>query len=423
MKTAYLIIIGDEILNGLTLDKNSNYLAYHLNDAGLDVTGITIINDQEAAIHKAFKEGLAQADVVISTGGLGPTKDDITKATMAEIFDCNITFNDTARQYVEDYLKDRNISLEGLNKGHAYLPEKAEPLQNKQGTAPGILIDENDKVAIALPGVPAEMQYLTDHEVIPYLKQRFQLPATQHKHFNTVGIREAILAEKIADIEGLLPSAISLAYLPSWGIVRLRLTGRGYSREAFQQAIQPFADQLHQKAGEYIYGYDDQSLEAAIGELLKNKSATLATAESCTGGYLAHQITNVSGSSEYFTGSVIAYSNNVKMQELGVTEAALKNHGAVSEPTVEEMVKGVNSKLETDYAIATSGIAGPSGGTPDKPVGTVWIAAGTKDQVFTHRFQFFRDRFKNIHISAIMGLDMLRRLLQFGEVKYGKESL
>ncbi len=421
MPQAYIIIIGDEILNGLTLDSNSNYLAYHLNEAGLNVTAVKVINDDEAIINHTFREAKAHADVVIATGGLGPTRDDITKSTLANLYDCEVAYDEQAAEYVYEYIKQRNMKLDDRNKGHAYIPEKALPLRNKKGMAPGLLFDDDGKVTVALPGVPSEMQYLTDEQVIPFLKERLNLPPTQHKHFLTVGIREIVIHEKIQDLEDQLPPDIGLAYLPDWGMVKLRLTGRGYSETAFRETIQPFSEALHERIGEYIFGYDGQKLAEVVGNLLKQNYASVATAESCTGGYLAHLITNISGSSGYFKGSLLTYANDVKMNELGVEQEVIENHGAVSEPVVEQMVKGVNRKLGTDYAIATSGVAGPSGGSDDKPVGTVWIAAGSLDRVETHRFHFFRDRFKNIYLSSVMGLDMLRRLLIFGEVYYPRE--
>jgi len=421
MQTAYLIIIGDEILNGFTLDSNSNYLAYHLNAAGLNVIAIKVINDEHMAIRNTFREAVREADLVISTGGLGPTRDDITKATLAEIFNCKITYNEQAHGFVEAYVQQRNRTLDERNKAHAYIPDKAIPLQNRQGMAPGLLFREDGCIAIALPGVPSEMQELTTQEVIPYLKKMGGLPATPHKHFLTVGIRELLLYERINELEAQLPANISLAYLPSWGMVKLRLTGRGYSADTFQEAIRPFSAELHARAGEYIYGYDDQSLAGNTGKLLEQQQATLATAESCTGGYLAHMITSVQGSSAYFQGSVIAYADAVKMQELGVPAETLRIHGAVSEAVVIAMVKGAVKRLQTDYAIATSGVAGPGGGTREKPVGTVWIAVGRQEAVETHCFRFFRERFKNTYLSAIMGLDMLRRLLTFGTARYSEE--
>ncbi len=420
MKNAYIIIIGDEILYGFTHDHNSHYLAFHLNQAGLQVQTVKVINDDKETIKETFREALAKADVIVATGGLGPTRDDITKSTLAEVFDCEIVYSEKAREYVEAFVQQRNMNLDNRNIGHTYIPAKAKPLKNEHGMAPGLLFDENGQITVALPGVPSEMQYLTDEEVIPYVNDHLNLPPTQHTQFLTAGIPEVILHEKIQDMETLLPQDISLAYLPEWGMVKLRLTGRGYTHEAFREAIKPFSDQLHQKVGKYIFGYDDQTLPEVVGNKLQAQNATLATAESCTGGYLAHLITSVSGSSAYFRGSVISYTNQVKAQELGVSDATLEKHGAVSEPVVTQMVKGMNQKWGTDYAIATSGVAGPSGGTPDKPVGMVWIAAGTTDQVSTHCFHFFKDRFKNIHFSGIMGLDMLRRVLVYGEANYKK---
>lgn len=422
MKTVHIIIIGDEILNGQTKDSNSYYLAHQLNLTGLTVKNISVINDEVADIRKTFQEAMQGADVIIATGGLGPTKDDITKSTLAGLFNCEITYNQEARQYVEEYVQQRNMALDERNQMHAYIPEKARALKNEKGMAPGLLFDENDQVTIALPGVPPEMEYLTDEHVIPYLEERFALPATQHKHYLTVGIREIILHEKISEFTNLLPDDIGLAFLPSWGMVKLRLTARGYSETAFQKAIEPFANALHESIGSYIYGYDGETLSGKLGQILKDKDATLATAESCTGGFIAHLLTSISGSSNYYLGGIVSYANEIKMRELGVAQETLQQNGAVSEPVVRQMVKGLVQKFGTDYGIATSGVAGPYGGSPEKPVGTVWVAAGNQDHVATYCFHFFKDRYKNIYLSGIMGLDMLRRFIQYGEVDYPREE-
>ncbi len=418
MKTAYLIIIGDELLNGLTTDKNGAYLAYHLNEAGLNVTQVRIINDEMDKILSALQEAWDTADVIIATGGLGPTEDDITKTAFGAFFNCEVVLNSTAKAYLDEYLQQRAIKRPSLNEGQAYLPEKAVPLRNEKGTAPGMRFDNGEQVAFAFPGVPAELRHFTTDTLIPYLKQHLQLPATQHKHFHTVGIREAILAEEVSDIAADLPDGISLAYLPSLGTVKLRLTGRGFSEQGFQSAIQPFSETLHQRVGSYIYGHDGASLEAKIGDILNERQATVATAESCTGGYLSHLLTSIPGSSSYFMGGVLTYTNALKAKELGVSSNTLEVEGAVSEQTVHEMVNGVLAKWNVTYGIAISGVAGPEGGTADKPVGTVCVAVGDRQSILTKRFQFFKDRQKNTHMAATMGLDMLRRYSLFGEVNY-----
>ena len=418
MKTAYLIIIGDELLNGLTADKNGAFLAYHLNEAGLDVTQIRIINDTTEQILQAFREAWDTADVVISTGGLGPTEDDITKQALADFFDCQVVLNPTAKGYLDEYLQQRAIRQPSLNEGQAYLPEKAEPLRNEKGTAPGMRFDAEGKMAFAFPGVPAELRHFTTHTLIPYLQSHWPLPATQHQHFHTVGIREAVLAETIQDLADNLPPGVKLAYLPSLGTVKLRLTGRGFSQEGFREAVRPFREALHERIGSYIYGYDGDTLQARLGSLLEARQATLATAESCTGGYLGHLLTSVPGSSAYFTGGLLTYTNALKQQALGVSPETLEHHGAVSEETVHEMVAGLLERWHTTYGIAISGVAGPGGGTAHKPVGTVCIAVGDRQQITTKYFRFFKDRQKNTHMAAIMGMDMLRRYAQFGEVRY-----
>lgn len=418
MPKAQLIIIGNEILNGRTLDRNGHYLAERLNDNGITVNKIVTIEDEPEAIKNAFNNALGFADIIISTGGLGPTKDDITKSVLAEIFDCPIEYNGEAMASIKAFLENRGRELKGLNKDQAYIPGCAKPLPNKSGTAPGLLFEQNQQVVAAFPGVPSEMQYLTNYQLLPYLKDHFTTEAIHHKQVLTIGIPEAILAQKIGDLEEDLPEGMKLAYLPDWGIVKLRLSAKGTDEATFNAHAEQFIEAVRKRIGPHIFGFDDDQLSEVIGEYLQKANATLANAESCTGGYLSHLITGIPGSSAYFTGGLITYTNALKKQLLSVPEAILTNEGAVSKGTVEAMVKGTLKTVQSDYAIAISGVAGPSGGTQEKPVGTVWIAVGNNEQVISQKFQFFNERQKNIHFSAVMALDMLRQLLVFGELSY-----
>lgn len=408
---AEIITIGDEILIGQIVDTNSAWMGQELNRAGIKVKQITSVSDDKEHILTALKEASARASIVLITGGLGPTKDDITKTTLAEYFNVGWKFDDMAYKNVQRVFEARGRSVSDLNKKQAEVPVNCIVLNNLKGTAPGMWFEEQGVVYISMPGVPYEMKYLMEHEVIPRLRSKFKTPAIIHRTVLTQGIGESFLSEKIAGWEDALPPHLKLAYLPSPGTVRLRLSGSGNNFEALFNEINERIEDLMPLIEEYVYGFEDATLEDIVGKLLKSKHKTLSTAESCTGGYISHLITGIPGCSAYYKGSVIAYSYDIKTSELGVSEETLESQGAVSEATVREMAKGVRLKLNTDYSIACSGIAGPDGGTPDKPVGTVWIAVSSATQTLARKVQLGDNRQRVIRETALHALNDLRKLL------------
>ncbi len=409
---AEIITIGDEILIGQIVDTNSAWMGVCLNENGIKVHQITSVSDNKQHIIEALDAATKRVDIILITGGLGPTRDDITKQTLSEYFNAKLVFNAEAFKDVEHVFKIRGREVTEINRKQAELPENCTALSNKNGTAPGMWFEEKGKVFVSMPGVPYEMKALMTNEVIPRLKKKFELPVIMHKTVLTQGIGESMLAEMIEAWEdSLAKENISLAYLPSIGAVRLRLSTRGKDESTLKQVIDRKVKELQALAGNYIYGYDNETLEGILGNILSQKKKTISTAESCTGGYMAHMITAIAGSSEYFKGSVISYADEVKINVLGVKPETIEKHGAVSQETVEQMAANVRKKLNTDYSIAVSGIAGPTGGTPEKPVGTVWIAIATPDKVISRKFLFGDNRGRNIHLSAITGLNMLRKEL------------
>jgi nicotinamide-nucleotide amidase len=407
---AEIVTIGDEILIGQIVDTNSAWMATQLNENGIKVHQITSVSDNREHILTALKEASQRADIILMTGGLGPTRDDITKHTLCEYFNAKLRLDEKVLEDVTALFKRFGREVTEINRKQAEVPENCIPLQNKNGTAPGMWFEEKGKIYVSMPGVPYEMKGLMSDEVIPRLKKKFTLPVIIHKNVLTQGIGESMLAEKISTWEDSLAiEDIKLAYLPSPSIVRLRLSIRGTDAKILQERIDRKVEELKKVAGQYIYGYDNDTLEGILGKLLLERKQTVSTAESCTGGYIAHQIVLVPGSSEYFKGSVISYSYDVKTTELGVSAETLKTNGAVSQPVVEQMAKAVREKMKTDYSIAASGIAGPGGGTPEKPVGTVWIAIATPKRVFSKCYQFGGNRERNIAVTGLTALNMLRK--------------
>ncbi len=408
----HIITVGDEILIGQIVDTNSAWMAQRLNLIGAHVVTISSIADSREAILDALKMAENKADVILMTGGLGPTKDDITKKVIAEYFDVGLVFHQETWLRIERLFERWGRSYTPEHRDQCFMPENASILPNKMGTAPGMWFEENGKVLVSMPGVPYEMYYLMEQEVLPKLKVRFTGKPIAHRTILTVGEGEARLARRIETFENNLPVAIKLAYLPGLGQVRLRLTASGNDVQVLNQMLDAKVEEIKTLIPEFIFGFEKDTLEEVVGRQLKAEGKTIATAESCTGGFLAHKITAVPGASDYFTGSVISYSNEVKVEQLGVKEETLRCFGAVSEQTVTEMVQGVLALLKTDLAVATSGIAGPSGGTPEKPVGTVWLAVGTNEKVETKKLQIGKDRLKNIEYSSIQALNMIRLFLK-----------
>lgn len=408
---AELITIGDEILIGQVINTNSTWIAQKLNNIGINVKQITSVADSKEDIISALNAAKTRSDIILLTGGLGPTKDDITKQTLCNYFNVELVLNQNVLENVKKFFKSKGMPLTDLNKQQAELPSNCTALHNKYGTAPGMWFELTDKVFISLPGVPYEMQTMMDNEVIPLLQKRFSTTAIIHKTIMTTGLGESLLSEIIKDFENNLPKHIKLAYLPKPGIVRLRLSAYGNNKINLQKQIGGLILQLSNLIPQYIYGYDEESLEQVIGCLLAENNKTVSTAESCTGGYIAHLITSVPGSSRYYKGSVIAYANEIKENILGVEKQTIKKYGTVSEQTVIEMGKSSLKKFDTDYSIACSGIAGPDGGTEQKPVGTVWIAVSSKQDISTQKLLLNDNRERNIQRSAIASLNILRKLI------------
>jgi nicotinamide-nucleotide amidase len=406
--TAELLTIGDEILYGQIVDTNAQWMGSVLSDAGIRVIRKTTVGDIEQDILKAFSEAEARADIILITGGLGPTNDDLTKPCLVKYFDCPLKINGEALAEVTEFFRSRGRELTEVNRQQAALPSCCEKITNTLGTAPGMWFSRNNKVFVSMPGVPHEMKRMMTDLVIPKLKATFDTPIIHHKIIRTIGMGESFLAEKISHWEQSLPSHIKLAYLPSLGEVKLRLTAIGESLDALEVETDELATQLDPIIGQTIYGFGSGPLEMVLGKILLERNLTIAVAESCTGGYLSHLITSVPGSSAYFMGSLIPYSYEIKMGELGVKPETLEKYGAVSEETIVEMATLVRDKFNTDIGVATSGIAGPGGATPEKPVGTVWIAYADKHRTVTKKLQLSTDRAINIRMASVMALNLVR---------------
>ncbi len=410
--TAYLLTIGDEILIGQIIDTNSAWMAQQLNLQGIRIVGRTSVGDVHDEIIEGVKYALSKADLVLLTGGLGATKDDITKKALAEYFNVPLVFHDDTFKRMTYFFTKINREVSEMNKNSCVMPTNALILKNDRGLAPGMWFDtEGSKVLVSMPGVPHEMQHLMTERVLPRLRDAFPMSPIVHRTLLTAGEGETMLAEKLSDFEDALPENVKLAYLPSLGTVRLRLTARGDDEAALNIQLDDLKADLEKIVGYAVAGYDDDTMPVAIGRMLTKQSITLGIAESCTGGYLSHLMTTVSGSSSYFEGSVIVYSYDLKVKLLGVSKTMLDTEGAVSEQCVREMVSGTLNALNVDVAIAISGIAGPLGGTPEKPVGTVWVAVGSRERTITYKISLDRGRLKNIEYAANTALNLLRKFL------------
>lgn len=405
---AEILAIGDELLIGQTLDTNSHWISGELDKAGIKTVRRTTVGDTEVEILTAFAEAEKRADIILITGGLGPTSDDLTKPCLAKYFNCEIKIHEEALAEVTEFFKSRGRELTETNRQQAALPVCCEKITNAIGTAPGMWFERNKKVFVSMPGVPHEMKRMMQETVIPKLRKTFALPAILHRIIRTAGIGESFLADKIAGWEKALPPTMKLAFLPGLGEVKLRLTAYGNSREQLYRETDEHIEQLRSLIGNFIYAFEDVELEQVIGQQLRERKLTLAIAESCTGGYLSHLITTIPGSSDYFMGSMIPYAYDIKMRQLGVKPETLERYGAVSEPTIIEMANIVRAKFNTDIGVATSGIAGPGGATPEKPVGTVWIAYSDKHQTVTRKLQLSKDRILNIKLASVAVLNLIR---------------
>jgi nicotinamide-nucleotide amidase len=404
---ATILTIGEEILYGHILDTNANFISNALSDIGVKVVMHLSVGDIFSDILDALKVAEAKSDVVLITGGLGPTNDDITKKCLSKYFNTEIKLNQKVFDDLSAYFNKRGFPFTESNQKQAYIPKNADVITNEMGTAPGMWFEKDNTIFVSMPGVPHEMKYLVNEKIIPRLNDVFKSNIIYHKLIMTAGLGESWLAEKIEKWESSLPEYLSLAYLPSYGQVKLRLTARGHDKQFLIDEVESYIRTLKKYIGQYIYGEDGETIQEAIGKQLTSNKQTLSLAESCTGGYISHFITSVPGSSVYFKGSVIAYSNDIKESILKVKPETLRDYGAVSEETVKEMAEGIRQKFNTDYAVATSGVAGPGGGTVDKPVGTIWIAIADRNKTLAKKLTILKDRMSNIKYSSVSALVLL----------------
>ena len=412
MTNISIITIGDELLIGQVIDTNSAWMAQELNKSGFWVNRRLAIGDDRTAILKALDEESTNADIILLTGGLGPTADDITKPLLCEYFNTTLVINEDALNNVKNiFINILHRPLTDRNLKQAEVPASCQVIQNKRGTAPGMLFEKKGKIFISMPGVPHEMKGMMTESVIPYLKNHFGTNYISHRTMLTAGIGESTLADHIQDFEENLPPEIKLAYLPNYGMVRLRLTANSSQEGILESQLNRLFTDLKSRVNEWLVTDEDISVQEVLCRMLTAGKQTLSTAESCTGGYVAQLITSIPGSSAYFRGSVIAYDNDIKKKILGVDPAILTYAGAVSEETVRAMVNGVIKIMETDFAIATTGIMGPGGGSKEKPVGTVWIAAGNDREIITQKLWFRFDRQRNTELTAFNVLNLLRRFI------------
>lgn len=404
---AYIISIGDEILIGQTVNTNAAWIGEQLSMIGFDVHCIATVHDKREDILDVLKIAESKSDVIIITGGLGPTIDDITKSTLCEFFGTELVTDNEVLAMIEVMMEKRGIPMNENNRKQSEVPADCKVLKNIRGTAPGMLFEKEGKVFISMPGIPYEMQYIMTEHVIPDLRNRFILQNIIRRNIMTYGLPEARLAEKLTGFEEALPGEISLAYLPNHGIIKLRLTASGEDREQLQQKTDEQVGKLYDIIPDLIYGENEEPLELAVGMLLRETKQTVCTAESCTGGKIAHLMTTVPGSSDYYSGSVVAYDNSIKRDILKVPQKLLEKYGAVSEEVVKSMAEGARELMHTDFCLATSGIAGPDGGTSDKPVGTLWIAVASEKNTIAEKHLFGYDRVTNITRFSNAALSLL----------------
>jgi len=407
---AEIITIGDEILIGQILDSNSKWIAEELNKIGVSVYQITSIQDTREHILKVLKEAQLNSDIVILTGGLGPTKDDITKLTLAEYFNDELVLNEEIVANIKEMFAKINYPFSNVNRDQALVPSKCIPLKNNWGTAPGMWFYTNNKVTISLPGVPNEMKGLMQDSILPKLMETFKLPFIIHKTIITYGMGESMVSERIEDWEDNLPPFIKLAYLPAYGKLRLRLTAKGVDKKILETEIRLEAEKLFKLIPDIIIGFENgETIELAIGKLLKAKKQTLAVAESCTGGVISQMLTAIPGASAYFIGGIVAYQASIKISELNVAKELIEQFSVVSSEVAEAMAIGIQQKFKSNYAIATTGNAGPTTDLTDATVGTVFIAIATPTRVFSEKHFFGKPREKVIERASNKALELLRK--------------
>ena len=411
---ASIITIGDELLIGQVIDTNSAWIAQELNKIGIWIHRRVAVGDTRNDIWRALDDEGASSDIILITGGLGPTSDDITKPLLNDYFGGKMIMHEETLAHVTylfEHVFKRQMPLLDVNRRQAEVPDVCTVLKNDIGTAPGMLFEKNGKIFISMPGVPTEMKFIMTKRVLPLLTNKFELPYIGHRTLLTAGVGESFLAERIKGFEQSLPQNVKLAYLPNHGMVRLRLTTQGEKAKVESELNEIFIT-LKKEVEDVTVIDEDISLEVLLGRLLKEKNKTVSTAESCTGGYIAHLITSVAGSSGYFKGSVVSYDNSIKENVLHVSNETLSTYGAVSEETVRQMITGILRTMQTDYAVAVSGIMGPGGGSQEKPVGTVWIAVGNSEKIETKKMQFRFDRKRNIELTAINALYTLCKFIK-----------
>ena len=412
MIQASIITIGDELLIGQVIDTNSAWMAQQLNKAGIRVGRRVAVGDIWHEIWETLDEESTHSDIILITGGLGPTADDITKPLLCKYFDGKMVVDAGALENVTNIFT--NILKRPMierNLKQAEVPDTCKVILNKRGTAPGMWFEKAGKIYVSMPGVPHEMKGMMMDEIIPGLANHFKFPHIAHRTLLTAGVGESFLADLINDFETGLPPHIKLAYLPNYGMVRLRLSGSDFEKDKIETTIQALFDSLQNLVKDYLVTNEDETMQEVVAKLLLAKNKTISTAESCTGGYIAHLLTEKAGASAYYSGSVVSYSYRTKEDLLQVDKNMLESKGAVSEEVVIQMAKGALKNIQTDYTIAVSGIMGPDGGLPDKPVGTVWIAVGNKDKVITERLSFRFDRSRNIQLTATNALNMVRKFI------------
>ncbi|MCW5906258.1 MAG: competence/damage-inducible protein A [Chitinophagales bacterium] len=412
---ATVITIGDEILIGQTIDTNSAWIGQKFNELGVQLHEIISCGDSSEQIVDALNRAKSTSKIVLLTGGLGPTKDDLTKKTLVEYFNTELVLNEEVWERMKQIFEKRGKEVLEMNRSQAMIPKDGTMLPNMRGTAQGTWFERDGVVFVSLPGVPHEMKHVMEAQVLPRLREKFDFPKIVHATLMTAGAGESVIAGKLSDFEAQLPANIKLAYLPELGVVKLRLTGSG-DTDDIKAAVEEQKQKIKTRLGDLVYAEGEEKLEVTIGKLLLEQKATVSCAESCTGGFVSHLFTSVPGSSKYFEGSVISYSYDIKEKLLGVNNTTLNTVGAVSHECVAEMLSGLLLRSGTTYGIAVSGIAGPDGGTPDKPVGTVWIAVGTNEKQVIRRFQFFPSRMENIRVFAHAALNMLR-LFMLGKLQ------
>ena len=411
---ATIITIGDELLIGQVIDTNSTWMAQELNKAGISVIRRVAVGDVWSEIWAALDEEQKNADIILMTGGLGPTSDDITKPLLCKYFDAQMIVNEEARQNVRAIFTKLNRPIIARNLLQAEVPDTCTVIQNKRGTAPGMWFEKNGKIFVSMPGVPHEMKGMMTAYVIPVLCTHFTFPHIAHRTLLTAGVGESFLAEILSGFETSLPASIKLAYLPNFGMVRLRLSSTGMNKDETDKETDRFFGELQSLVSAYLVTNVDEPLEKVIGRLLESAGKTICTAESCTGGYIAHLLTSIPGSSKFYDGSVISYSYKAKEDLLQVDKTILETRGAVSEEIVTQMAAGALKNIGSDYVIAVSGVMGPEGGTPEKPVGTAWVAFGDKNNIETKKLFFRYDRARNIQLTATTALNLLRKFILAG---------